>query len=155
MWAYHEILRSGTHVTILDSSVRKANNYALERLKTIVPEKKYHHLMSWNCSKWSFKVLLCFSLLTFDSVNTLKPGQNGRHFTDDILRCIFLNGDGWISIEINDIPAIVQIMVWRRPGASPLSEPTIVRHLWGHSGVVRLCCKYYNPLFLLRNLYIS
>ena len=24
-------------------------------------------------------------------VNTLRPGQNGRYFTDDIFKCIFLN----------------------------------------------------------------
>ena len=25
------------------------------------------------------------------AINTLRPGQNGRHFADDILKCIFLN----------------------------------------------------------------
>ena len=27
---------------------------------------------------------------------------------------------------INNIPALVQIMAWRRPGARPLSEPMVV-----------------------------
>ena len=27
----------------------------------------------------------------------------------------------------NNIPAMVQIMAWRRPGDMPLSEPTMVR----------------------------
>ena len=27
---------------------------------------------------------------------------------------------------INDIPALVQIMAWRRPGDKPLSEPMLV-----------------------------
>ena len=31
---------------------------------------------------------------------TLRPRQNGRHFQDDILNCIFLNGNVWISIKI-------------------------------------------------------
>ena len=30
---------------------------------------------------------------------------------------------------INNIPALVQIMAWRRPGDKPLSEPMIVRLL--------------------------
>ena len=68
--------------------------------------------------------------------NTLRPRQNGRHFADDIFKCIFLNENVWISIKIslkfvpkgriNNIPSLVQIMVWRRPGDKPLSEPMMV-----------------------------
>ena len=68
--------------------------------------------------------------------NTLRPRQNGRHFADDIFKCIFLNENIWISIQIslkfvpkgpiNNIPALVQIMAWRRLGDKPLSEPMIV-----------------------------
>ena len=69
-------------------------------------------------------------------VNTLRPRQNGRHFADDIFKCIFLNENAWISLEIslkfvpkvqiNNIPALVQIMAWSRPGDKPLSEPMMV-----------------------------
>ena len=69
-------------------------------------------------------------------VNTLRPRQNGRHFADDIFKCIFLNENVWISIKIslkfvpegpiNNILALVQIMAWRRPGDKPLSEPMMV-----------------------------
>ena len=69
--------------------------------------------------------------------NTLRPRQNGRHFADDIFKCIFLNENVWISIksslkfvpkdQINKIPALVQIMAWRRPGDEPLSGPMMVR----------------------------
>ena len=69
--------------------------------------------------------------------NTLRPRHNGRHFADDILKYIFLNKNVWISIEIslkfvpevpiNNIPALVQIMAWRRPGDKPLSEPMMMR----------------------------
>ena len=63
----------------------------------------------------------------------LRPRQNGRHFADDTLNHIFLNENVRISIKIslkfapngpiNSIPALVQIMAWRRPGDKPLSEP--------------------------------
>ena len=53
-------------------------------------------------------------------------GQICRHFTDDIFEYIFLNENIWISIEIwlkfvpkvsiNNIPTLVQTMVWHRPG---------------------------------------
>ena len=66
-------------------------------------------------------------------VNTLRPRQNGRHFPDDISKWIFLNENAWISIKIplkfipkipiNNIPALVQIMAWRRSGDKPWSEP--------------------------------
>ena len=69
-------------------------------------------------------------------VNTLRPRQNGRHFADDIFKCIFLNENAWIAITIslnfvpkgpiNNIPALVQIMAWCHPGNKPLSEPVMV-----------------------------
>ena len=69
-------------------------------------------------------------------VNTLRPRQNGRHFADDTFKRIFLNENVLISIKIslkfvpkdpiNNIPALVQIMAWRRPGDKPLSEPRMV-----------------------------
>ena len=74
-------------------------------------------------------------------VNTLRPGQNGLHFPDDIFRCIFLNENAWISSKIslkfvpngpvNNIPALVQIMAWRRTSDKPLSE-TMMTSLQTH-----------------------
>ena len=69
-------------------------------------------------------------------LNTLRPRQNGRHFPDYIFKCFFLNENVWIVIKIslnfipngpiNNIPALVQIMAWRRPGDKPLSEPMML-----------------------------
>ena len=44
--------------------------------------------------------------------------QNGRHFPDDILKWIALNENVHIliKISIDNIPALGQIMAWRRPG---------------------------------------
>ena len=57
-------------------------------------------------------------------LNTLRPRQNGRHFADDRFKGIFLNENAWISfkislkfvpkVRINNIPALVPIMAWRR-----------------------------------------
>ena len=64
--------------------------------------------------------------------NTLKPRQNGRHFPDYIFKYIFLNENIWIWIKIslkfvskgsiNNIPVLVAIMAWSRPGDKLLSE---------------------------------
>ena len=35
------------------------------------------------------------------SFDTLRPIQNGRHFADDMFKCIFLNEKVWIPIEIS------------------------------------------------------
>ena len=64
-------------------------------------------------------------------LNTLRPRQNGRHFPDDIFKCILVNENVWISMKIsvkfvpkspiNNIPASVQIIAWRRSGPNELS----------------------------------
>ena len=61
---------------------------------------------------------------SFSLIDSLRPKQNERHFTDDIFKRIFLNENIWIPIKIslkcvpdgsiNNIPASVQIMAWRR-----------------------------------------
>ena len=71
--------------------------------------------------------------------NSLRPRQNGRLFADDTFKRIFLNKNIRISTKnslkfvpkglINNIPALVLIMAWRRPGDKPLSEPMMVRLL--------------------------
>ena len=82
---------------------------------------------------WNTGTYLCYV------VNTLRPRQNGRHFADDTFKRIFLNENVGISIKIslkfiakgsiNNIPALVQIMAWRRPGDKSLSEAMMVRLL--------------------------
>ena len=94
--------------------------------------------------------------------NTLTPRQNGRHFPDGIFEWIFLYGIVWISItislkfvpkcSINNIPASVLIMAWRRPGDKPLSEPMMVslltpmRHLASVSYRDRVSCRRQIPI---------
>ena len=68
-------------------------------------------------------------------LNTLRLRQNGRHFAD-VYKCTSLNENVQISItiswkfvpqgQINNIPALVQIKAWRRPGNKPLSGPMLV-----------------------------
>ena len=87
---------------------------------------------------WSFcsgfkmlpQVWYCSSMEQF---KTLRLRQDGRHFPDEIFKCIFLNENVWIlftislkcvrKVRINNIPSLVQIMAWRQPSDKPLSEP--------------------------------
>ena len=77
----------------------------------------------------------------WDIVNTLRRKQNGRHFTDNTLKFIFVNENVRIlikislkfvpTVRINNIPVLAQIMACRRPGDKPLSEPWWVpTHIW-------------------------
>ena len=47
-----------------------------------------------------------------DSVNSLRPWQNGRYFTDDNCKLIFLNKNCSILIYIDNKPSLVQIMAY-------------------------------------------
>ena len=94
------------------------------------------------------RIIPCKRYITFDTskyddelkeLNTLRPRQNGRLFTDDIFKCVLLNENAWISIKIslkfvpkgltNNIPALVQVMAWHWVGAKPLSESMMVSML--------------------------
>ena len=78
--------------------------------------------------RWSF--LWC-------SFNSSPPGQNGRHFADDIFKRIFKNENCSISIRISPkfVPkgpidnksALVQAMAWRRTGDKPLPESMLTQ----------------------------
>ena len=110
----------------------------------------------------------------------LRSRQIGRHFTDDTFKRIFLNKNPRISIKIslkfvpkgpiNTIPALVQIIAWRRPGDKPLSEAMMVRlptHIcfnrpqWVKSKLLLITChiKPWRPqcraILIIGNLILS
>ena len=39
--------------------------------------------------------------IRYDILNSSPPRQHSRHFVDDIFRCIFLNENVWISIQVS------------------------------------------------------
>ena len=103
----------------------------------------------WNMC--TYHALLCFAVGCYWSIvhipfNTMGPRQNGCHFTYDLFKCILFNENALILTKmslnfvikgpIKNIPALVQIMAWRRPGAKPLSEIMMVS-LPRHIGVTR------------------
>ena len=77
--------------------------------------------------------IIARSTCIFITVNTLMLRRNGQHFAADIFKHIFFHENVLISIKISlnfvprypvyNIPALVQIMAWRRHGDKPLSEP--------------------------------
>ena len=63
--------------------------------------------------------------------------HNGRYFADNTLKCMFVNEYFFILIrillkfatkgEIDNKPALVQVMAWRRTGDKPLPEPMLTQ----------------------------
>ena len=70
-----------------------------------------------------------------NTFNTLRPRRNYYHFAEDIfnyilLQCMNFAYDFRIveflpKVRINNVPALLQIMAWRRASDEPLSEPTL------------------------------
>ena len=66
--------------------------------------------------------------------------QIGRHFPDDVFKCIFLHGNEWNSIKISlkfvpngpidNESALVQIIARCRTGDKPLFEPMVDLDYW-------------------------
>ena len=87
------------------------------------------------CSLWRWLKKVSQVDVT-DPLNSLRPRQNRRRFADETFKRSFLNENVRIAIKIslkfvpkgpiNNNPALVQIMAWRRPGDKPLSEPMMV-----------------------------
>ena len=99
------------------------------------------HVLRWKWQStkafdWQIPKVSSAVSIWYFYINSLKPRPNRRHFADDIFKCIFLNENASIAIKIslkfvpkgpiNNTPALVQIMAWRRPGDRPLSEPMMV-----------------------------
>ena len=98
------------------------------------------------CTVWLLSNLTVTSILSLKgtneyrqphSLNSSPPGQNDRHLSDDIFKCIFMNKKFCslilISLKfvpkhpIDNIPALVEIMAWCQIGDKPLSEPMLTQ----------------------------
>ena len=85
------------------------------------------------------KTVIPYCIIIPQWFNSLRPRRNRRHFADDVFKCNLLNENVWIPIKlslkfvpkgpINNIPSLVQIMVWFHPCVKPLSEQMMVSFL--------------------------
>ena len=93
--------------------------------------------------RWHFVCNRDLFGLTFWYLNYLDAilTQRGRDKMATIFQSTFSNGFYWMKMyeflltfhwsvpggPLNNIPTLVQVMTWRRPGDKPLSEPMMVR----------------------------
>ena len=142
IWTNAEILLIWTLGTNFSEILGEINSFSLSKMHFKMSSAK------WRLFGLGLNELMCTSdlltklqfgehgslLLTW--LNSLRPRQDGRHFADNTFNRIFVNENVRISINISlkfvakgpisTIPALVQIMAWRRPGDKPLSEPVMV-----------------------------
>ena len=126
-------------------------NLVLERISTTVtrnnetwymfcfPENIQHFkgVKSFNCSCFRINVLGSHRGYSVNPwlVNTLRLKQNGTILPEDIFKCIYLNKNFCISIEmslkfipkvsIDSKSALVQIRAWCQTGVRSLPEPML------------------------------
>ena len=86
---------------------------------------KCFHLMtsSWRDVNLGLTKCIAYNLhshlMKFNTVqiiiNTMSPGQNGRHFSDDIFKCTFLNQNAscWIKVSLKFFLIRVQLMIFQ------------------------------------------
>ena len=107
--------------TIYDHCLIRRCQFPYIRWGKWLPESLYK--VTWSTA-WGNQELV---------INILRPRKNCRHLASGIFKCIFLNENAWISLQIslkfvrkvkiNNNPALVQIMAWCRTGSKALSEP--------------------------------
>ena len=115
-------LQIATHVLENCRVISTSKSYASSGLSILVSPS--YNL--YNCSAYHMQHMTA-------RFNPLRPRRNRRYNADDIFKCICLKENVWgptkISLKfvpkgpINNIPALVQIMAWRRPGDKPLFKP--------------------------------
>ena len=97
---------------------------------------KFRQHDSLSVSEWVHSTMI-YGVSIVLSLNSSLPGQNGRHLTDDIFRCIFVNEKFCVLVKISlkfvhkgpvdNHQALVKIMAWRRLGDKPLSELMLIQ----------------------------
>ena len=80
---------------------------------------------------------ICYTHRVCVPLNSSPHEQNDHHFADNIFWCIFVNEMFHVLIKISlkfvsrnpidNKPALVQVMAWRRLGNKPLSGPMLTQ----------------------------
>ena len=120
----------------------------------------------WAYSIWSFTEFRGWRF------NTLRPRQNGRHFPDDIFKCIFLSENEWslIKISLKFVPKVTARVKGDRcrrgynqltlinsssPGKLAASSQTTFSSACSWMKMLEVESKFHYILFLMVKLTIS
>ena len=110
----------------------------------------HHSVTSCSLDLWWKQLGSCSDLWNMHDLNLIiwEPTALthwGRDKIDAILQTAFSNTISWmkmfefrlkfhwslfLKVQLTNIPALVQIMAWRRTGDKPLSEPMMTMYIW-------------------------
>ena len=119
-----------SHSTVCNRMIKKT--YIITTVRLITQNKRYGNF-KYNFTQWMLQHWL-------HQVVSSTPNSMLTHWGWDkmaaIFQCIFFSENVWILLKISlsfvpngpikNIPALVQIMAWCRPGDKPLSKPMVV-----------------------------
>ena len=95
---------------------------------------QFHRKSARFDGKNCYIILKDYAFARVQWINLSPPGRNGRHFVNDIFKCMFVNEKSYILIKIalkfvpiDNNPALVKIVVWRLIGDNSLSELILAR----------------------------
>ena len=91
-WSYNN--RNGYVVEVAARVVTGGAEACLQRLRWWLGRSSWRHIRF-------IDEIAMDSYLLYTVFNTLRPRQDGCLFADDILKCIFLNGNSWIPNKIS------------------------------------------------------
>ena len=113
LWLGDTICRHGPQSTLvrvmvfcLMAQIWHLNQYWLFMSRVLQHSYKRHSTENFHKSNHYNEYEICTSkikatILRGQWVSSLRPRKNGRHFADDIFKCIFLNENIWIPIKIS------------------------------------------------------
>ena len=114
LWEYKPYLDGFSNTTLqpTDISLKNSRTCYYHALYCVIPVFFLH--------------LFCCVIM---NITPLRPRPNGRYFADDILNekvSLKISLKIVPMVRISNIPALVQIMAWCRPGDKPLSESMMI-----------------------------
>ena len=118
----------------------------------------YHSIPRKVVSDYIARCQVCMGVKVSWLINTPEAKTKWQPFRRRPFKCIFLNENIWILINIsqkfvpkrriNNISALVQIMAWCRLGNKPLSDPMMVS-LLTHNGLWEMWHDFKRIIFKL------
>ena len=86
---FHIIAYHNAYRTTKEICIHKHQQWQVLHLEIVL-------LTCWSNAQIYIYIYIYSVHVSVMCVNTLRPRQNGRHFADDIFKCIFLNENVWI-----------------------------------------------------------
>ena len=104
-----EIASSGSSMTKSWNRIQQLNLCSTERLGWGSRSDFGHFRLSKLINTVNYSITN--ETFVVDTVNSFRPRQNGRYLADDILKCIFLIDNSWMSVKKMDWSLLMSVQL--------------------------------------------